>query len=171
MLHTLPVTRRQSHQVRPRKIRIWHWHHWSNRYHWNSRRNGNNNNYYYFHWYVFDCDNIIDIIYIGDIIETNDILDILDNIGKIDTMETSVVENPKLVTHQQYVYQMKAEIILNSNLTSDFMICYCKFCVGATYRFFIHAKFLTSRLWRSPAAKPYKVSKKFLHEQMQEGST
>ena len=88
-----------------------------------------------------------------------------------DTMETSVVENPKLVTHQQYVYQMKADIILNSNLTSDFMIVYCKSCVRATYRFFIHAKFLTSRLWRSPAAKPYKVSKKFLHEQMQEGST
>ena len=59
-------------------------------------------------------------IYIGDIIETNDILD---NIGKIDTMETSVIENPKLVTCQQYVYQMKAEIILNSNLTSDHMIC------------------------------------------------
>ena len=121
--------------------------------------------------FVFDFDNIIDIIYIGDIIETNDILDILDNIGKIDTMETSVVENPKLVTHQQYVYQMKAEIILNSNLTSDFMICYCKSFVRASYQVLIYAKFLTSRLWRSPAAKPYKVSKKFLHEQMQEGST
>ena len=134
MLHTLPVTRRRSHLVRPRKIRIWHWHHWSNRYYWNSRRNWNNNNNYYFHWYVFDCDNIIDIIYIGDIIETNDILD---NIGKIDTMETSVIENPKLVTCQQYVYQMKAEIILNSNLTSDHMICWSKSCKRTTFLFFV----------------------------------
>ena len=39
---------------------------------------------------LFDCDNIIDIIYIGDTIEAND------NLDKMDNMETSVVENQNL---------------------------------------------------------------------------
>ena len=83
---------------------------------------------------IIDCDNIIDIIYIGDIIETND------NLDNIDKMETSIGENQNLVifvTYQQYVYQMKAEIILNSNLTSDHMICCSKLGIGMTFRFFI----------------------------------
>ena len=40
---------------------------------------------------IIDCDNIIDIIYIGDIIETND------NLDNIDKMETSIGENQNLV--------------------------------------------------------------------------
>ena len=50
-----------------------------------------------FHWYLVDCDIIIDIIYISDIIETNDNLDNIDIMDTIDTIETSVGENQNLV--------------------------------------------------------------------------
>ena len=37
--------------------------------------------------------------------------------------------------YQQYVHQIKAENILNSNLTSDHMICYKQLCIGMTFQF------------------------------------
>ena len=46
-----------------------------------------------------------------------------------------------------------------------------KLGVRASFLFSVAAKLLTCRIWQRAAAKPYNLSKKFLHEQMQEGST
>ena len=68
--------------------------------------------------------------------------------------------------YQQYVHQIKAENILNSNLTSDQMICYKQLCIGTTFQFLIWAKMLTCRLWWRPVAIPYNLSKNIIHQQM-----
>ena len=68
--------------------------------------------------------------------------------------------------YAQYAYQMKAENILNLNLTSEHMICYKKLCIWSTFIFFVYEKILTGQLRRAPAARLCNFSTKKFHQKV-----
>ena len=68
--------------------------------------------------------------------------------------------------YAQYAYQMKAENILNLNLTSEHMICYKKLCIWSTFIFFVYEKILTGQLRWAPAARLCNFSTKKFHQKV-----
>ena len=68
--------------------------------------------------------------------------------------------------YAQYAYQMKAENILNLNLTSENMICYKKLCIWSTFLHFVYEKILTGQFRRAPVARQCNCFQKKLHHKV-----